>query len=248
MSERLYRKIATSLRDAIADGRWPIGSRLPPEPDLAGRFDVSRTTIRQALGELESQGLIERRRRHGTTVIAREPDGLFRMDTGELDALLGLARDTVFAIDSTRIVQGAHVVELAALAGDEADWLEVVGGRHLPDAVDGCPFSWSWIWVPARFRAISEHLGPETRSIYGALEREFGIRVTRVAQRVTARRCPAAIATRLGIARGWPALEIVATLYDADDEPIECTQTLFDPARFQVHSDTRVHQGQAHQG
>jgi GntR family transcriptional regulator len=55
------------LLRAIREDRFPDG-RLPPEPQLAGLLGVSRTTIRAALQSLSADGLISRRRRHGTFV------------------------------------------------------------------------------------------------------------------------------------------------------------------------------------
>ena len=56
---RLYRQIAEEIRLRIAHGTFPAGSRLPAERDLAHRFAVSRTSVREALIALEIQGLVE---------------------------------------------------------------------------------------------------------------------------------------------------------------------------------------------
>lgn len=54
-----YRRVAAALVAAIESGRYPPGSRLPAEIDLAAEFDVSRGTLRQALAALRSKGFIE---------------------------------------------------------------------------------------------------------------------------------------------------------------------------------------------
>ncbi|MCW3009587.1 MAG: transcriptional regulator, GntR family with sensor domain protein, partial [Solirubrobacterales bacterium] len=48
--------------------RLDVGSRLPPERDLAGELGVSRSTVRQALGALAGRGLVERGVGRGTFV------------------------------------------------------------------------------------------------------------------------------------------------------------------------------------
>ena len=53
-----YQQVARQLRDAIATGVLVAGELLPTERDLAGQFDVSRTTVREALRALSAQGLI----------------------------------------------------------------------------------------------------------------------------------------------------------------------------------------------
>lgn len=64
----VYYQIASALRQRIAEGEWRKGNQLPPEPELAKAFGVSRMTIRQALVELEGDGVIVRRRGAGTFV------------------------------------------------------------------------------------------------------------------------------------------------------------------------------------
>ena len=48
----LYTQIASSLRNEIESGTWPVGSKLPAMNQLADRFGVATQTMRQALGLL----------------------------------------------------------------------------------------------------------------------------------------------------------------------------------------------------
>ncbi|MGI9254866.1 MAG: GntR family transcriptional regulator [Thermomicrobiales bacterium] len=70
-SAPLYRQLATVLRRSIASGEARPGDRLPSESQLIGSYAVSRITVRQALAELEREGLVERSAGRGTFV--REP-------------------------------------------------------------------------------------------------------------------------------------------------------------------------------
>jgi GntR family transcriptional repressor for pyruvate dehydrogenase complex len=70
---RLYRQIAEQLRALIRAGEYPVGSRLPPERDLAAQLKVSRPSVREALIALEVEGLVEVRMGSGIWVIAPEP-------------------------------------------------------------------------------------------------------------------------------------------------------------------------------
>src|SRR6266404_5653515 len=54
-----YKRIADSLTNRIRRGEIGNGSRLPGEVDLAKAYEVSRSTIRQALASLQQAGLIE---------------------------------------------------------------------------------------------------------------------------------------------------------------------------------------------
>lgn len=73
--KRAGRLRSVSIRDEItrriADGRLPIGTRLPSEPELAAELSVSRATLREALQSLATDGLVHRRRGSGTFVLER---------------------------------------------------------------------------------------------------------------------------------------------------------------------------------
>jgi DNA-binding FadR family transcriptional regulator len=68
---RLYRQIANQLQSMIANGKIALGSRLPPERDLAAQLGVSRPSVREALIALEVEGLVEVRMGSGIYVTAR---------------------------------------------------------------------------------------------------------------------------------------------------------------------------------
>ena len=70
---RLYRQIADQLRGLIQAGEFAVGTRLPPERDLAQQLGVSRPSVREALIALEVEGLVSVRMGSGIEVIAREP-------------------------------------------------------------------------------------------------------------------------------------------------------------------------------
>jgi GntR family transcriptional regulator len=62
-----------SLRRRLAEGSWSAGDRLPSEPTLAAQLGVSRVSVRAALAQLESEGLVNRRHGSGTYVNAVRP-------------------------------------------------------------------------------------------------------------------------------------------------------------------------------
>ena len=60
----------TQLRDRIADGQWPVGGRIPPEPQLVELLGAGRNTVREAVQSLVHAGLLERRQGSGTYVLS----------------------------------------------------------------------------------------------------------------------------------------------------------------------------------
>lgn len=66
--------VVERLSDLVARGEWPVGTRIPPEPELVAQLGVGRNTVREAVRALEHAGVLEPRRGDGTYV--RAADGL----------------------------------------------------------------------------------------------------------------------------------------------------------------------------
>jgi DNA-binding FadR family transcriptional regulator len=69
-------RVTARLQNRIADGRLPVGSRLPSERDLAVELAVSRTTVRHAVQALAHRGLLDLRGRSGAYVRAPTTAGV----------------------------------------------------------------------------------------------------------------------------------------------------------------------------
>lgn len=72
-----YIQLATLFRRRIDSGDWAVGAQIPTVDDLALDFGVARATIRQALGLLEAEGLVDRFRAKGTFVTQRPQDRIW---------------------------------------------------------------------------------------------------------------------------------------------------------------------------
>jgi DNA-binding FadR family transcriptional regulator len=102
--------VAAHLERLIVTGHLAAGSRLPAERALAATLSVSRSTLREAMHELESKGLVERTRGRGTVVLDSD------------------RRDRFGALISARSSEQSHAAELrvtveppiAALAAQRA--------------------------------------------------------------------------------------------------------------------------------
>ena len=72
-ARKTHEVVAGQLRDRILSGELQVGDRLPPEDELTEVFGVARTTLREALRVLESQGLITIRRGRGGGPVVTHP-------------------------------------------------------------------------------------------------------------------------------------------------------------------------------
>ncbi|MBS1203229.1 MAG: transcriptional regulator [Proteobacteria bacterium] len=67
--KKQYQEIGEDLREQIIQGHYPVGSRLPPERNIAEKYGVSRTIVREALLMLELQGTVDIRQGSGVYVM-----------------------------------------------------------------------------------------------------------------------------------------------------------------------------------
>src|SRR5437867_12526511 len=112
-STRIYEEIVRQVKQLIAEGRFKSGDRLPPERELAEKFVVSRTSVREALRALESLGLIDIRPGEGTFVREVSIDAL----VGPLALLMTTQREAIGELfEARRVLEPA----LAALAARRA--------------------------------------------------------------------------------------------------------------------------------
>jgi len=84
----LHLQIYNRLREDIQKGIYPLGSRLPTEEELSASFNASRPTLRQALTSLSNEGLIMRRPRTGSTVVASQPQVVLSHSVNSVNELL----------------------------------------------------------------------------------------------------------------------------------------------------------------
>lgn len=129
-ARRLYEEIAERLSEAIAAGRYPVGSRLPPERELALIFDVGRPTVREALIALEISGLVDVRTGSGVYVLAREPGpgAHFQLDIGPFEL-----------VEARLLIEGETAALAAELGSDEqhqaiAEAFEAMEAEHADPA------------------------------------------------------------------------------------------------------------------
>jgi GntR family transcriptional repressor for pyruvate dehydrogenase complex len=73
--EPAYRKVATALLERITARTITAGERLPPEMELARQFGVHRGTVREALRELETNGVLKRERGSKLMMVTRPSRG-----------------------------------------------------------------------------------------------------------------------------------------------------------------------------
>ena len=213
-----YSQLKRLLREDIAARGLEPGDRLPGDHELCERYQVSRTVVRQALLELEHEGVVRREKGRGTFV------GDLRTSHGFGGALVGTFEDiqsnageqhsrTLYRGTVAATPQVAH--DLAVPEG--ADVVEIQRIRE----VDGVPWAFTRTFLPLDVGRPLLEIELEDVSLYGVLERRFGIRFERAHRSVEADVANDAVASALGCAPGAAVLVMRSISFDEAGRPIE---------------------------
>ena len=224
----LYEVINRDLMGQITSGKLKPGHQLESESRLATRYGVSRMTVRQALGQLELEGLVARR--HGAGTFVSEPKSIER-HAGKLAPFheeLGVAADEI----STRIVSRDVVappedISAQLFSSPGPTTLRLVRVRWY----QGRPVAIQTSWIPYLKAPELAHSKLLKGSLYTTLSERFGIVVARATQKVSAAAASEDVAGILGISPGEPLTHIRRLAWASTGEPIEVAEC-FMVARF----------------
>jgi GntR family transcriptional repressor for pyruvate dehydrogenase complex len=135
---RLYRQIADQLRSLVERGEYDVGSRLPPERDLALQLGVSRPSVREALIALEVEGLVEVRMGSGIYVlpVADTADAAARQVSAEGPLETIRARQLIESELAAHAASNMTKAQIAGLRDAQALMEQEIDGGHTPTRGD----------------------------------------------------------------------------------------------------------------
>lgn len=234
--EKRYAFVARALAEAIAEGRHPVGSVLPNEFELADQFEVSRSTVRAAMRELQASGLVSRKRNAGTRVEASSSP---RRTDGFTQALSTIEAVQQFGTDTERHVQRvADVVtdgELAAALECQPGrrWLRISSLRTVPGDLTKTPICWTDVYIDGVFADEVRARMANHHEIFGTLiEKISGRRFVEIRQDISAVGVPTAIAESLHATAGAYALSIRRQYLFASNEMAEVSLSIHPADRY----------------
>ncbi|SHH69964.1 GntR family transcriptional regulator [Pollutimonas bauzanensis] len=141
----LYLQLAAEFRRSIDSGAWPVGHQVPTLQDLMQTYKVSRMTLRNALGELESDKLIRRGRGKGTFV-ERRPAGVTELElptTWEEAVALSDVLGTQAIVESEQVISSLPDMGMRC-RGAAAPTYQYLCRLHSKDDV---PYCYSEVYI-----------------------------------------------------------------------------------------------------
>lgn len=214
-----YFQLKKLLEEEIASGRWLPGDRLPSEPLIGSHFALSRTTVRQALAELEGDGLILKERGRGT-FIAETPSASWLLQSAH-----GFYDEAVRAGHTVRSVVLRCLLEPlprwaceALMFPPETDGVTLERLRWIDDRL----VMYVVNHLPADLAETVLSADLENGSLYRVLEKERRLTVVGGRRVVEAVRAQDEVAKMLDVEPGAPILYVESISWDDDARPFEC--------------------------
>jgi GntR family transcriptional regulator len=222
----LYARLRDELRTGILEGRLKPHEKLPSEAELTAAHGVSRITVRQALGELQKEGLIVRLQGKGAFVShpSHPPasQSLNRLQ-GLGEALAGQGR----AVHSRRL-SSRQLRASAALAGQ----LQLPVGAPVTQLVmlryvEREPLSVNTSHFPLALGERIARLDLSGRDLIGVLETELRLEVAQADLDIAAGPMPKREGRWLKVAEGEPALTVHRVLRDGAGQPLQVEDVVY---------------------
>jgi len=229
--DRRYTVVARALAADIRGGLLGDAAHLPSERTLVERFHVSRVTVRRALRELESAGLV---------IAAPARGWLVRGDRLEEPENELLPFSSAAAARGLQPTSRVVVARSREAAFEEAEALAIAPGAPVFELervrlLDGLPVAIDWCLIPGVRGAGLEQLDWRSASLYAALA-AGGSSPTRADYVVWADGADAREASRLDLAVGAPVLRAEQVTFDAAGHPVQLCRIAYRGDRYRFRA------------
>lgn len=229
LSTPLYAQIKDLLRARVLDGTYQPHQQMPSESEMIAAFNVSRITVRQALNDLQNEGLIFRI--HGKGTFVSKPKAF--QDLGRLqgfgEAMRQMGYETFARVVSIRNVVPTVQVQERLHLPKRAKATELQRVRFLNRE----PISLDVTYLPV---AIGARLAKEdlsARDVFVILENDYGLSLGHADLQIGSTLADENLATQLRVEEGSPVLVIERTTHTSDGTPIDYEHLYYRGDAFQ---------------
>lgn len=216
----LKEQILTLIEDAVP------GTLIPTERALAEQYGTSRTTVRQAIGELVAEGRLDRTQGRGTFVAPPKVTHVRQLTSFTDDAA------------SQGMTASARILDISEVPADTVTAkrlaVEPGAGVHRVERirlVNGEPLAHETAFLAGELPDLAANV--EVRgSLYSALREDYGIRISEVEDTVETKLAGPEEVRLLDVEMGAPMLLVHRLGLDPDGRPVEWTESVFRGDRF----------------
>jgi GntR family transcriptional regulator len=212
----LYTQIKEAIRGKIIDGTYVAHQRLPSESEMISAFGVSRITVRQAMNDLQKEGLLFKVHGKGSFVALPNVSQELTHLQGFGEAMRFLGHETFSEVFGLETVTGSSIAcsKLGLREGTRVTEIRRV--RYLnrePISID-----YSWVRHEVGSRLSEQNL--RDKDLFSLLENELGQALHSADVEIDATSASAEIAERLRVAPNSPILRIERLTFASETKPL----------------------------
>lgn len=225
----LYTQVKENLRERILDGSYPAHAKLPAESELSTIFGVSRITVRQALNDLQKEGVIFKIPGKGSFVSKPKAFQQLTQLEGFGEAMTRMGYEIYNQVISHKIIPAPnHVAQQLKLA-QGADVAEIKRVRFLNRE----PVSLELTYLAPELGERLQREDLASRDIFLILENDFGIALGHADLQIDAILADDSLALALRVEQGSAALRIERLTHAANGQPLDFEYLYFRGDAFQ---------------
>jgi DNA-binding GntR family transcriptional regulator len=226
-------QIANVLRHEIETGKYAVGGRLPTEEQLCKLFKASRYSTREALKVLAEEGLIVRRPRAGSTVIAASGQSQLIQRVSSIQEILNYAGATVRKTLATGYIIADHELAYLLKCPLGSSWFRIQALRYLKDSpVALCHTDF---YLAPEYAGVVKHKKHESAMIVDQIAEMYGEEADATQIDIYASQISPAVAASLDAKAGSPALNVIRRYSNAEGRMFEVTISVH-PAQRHTYS------------
>ena len=224
----LYTQIKEAIRAKIIDGTYVAHQQLPSENDMIAAFGVSRITVRQAINDLQKEGLLFKVHGKGTFVAVPNVSQELTHLQGFGEAMHRLGHETFSDVFGLKTVKAPASARAKLGIDDDSPVTEIRRVRYLnrePVSID-----YSWVRHDVGARLTEKNL--RDKDLFSLLENELHQPLHSADVEIDATSATNDVATRLKVAPGSPILRIERLTYAQGEKPLVFEYLHYRPETF----------------
>ncbi len=213
----LYNQLKELLRTQILDGSYPPETRMPSESELGDKFQVSRITVRQALGDLQKEGLIFKI--HGKGTFVAKPKAFQNVSRlqGLAESLVHLGYEVINQLHSVKLITADKRIAERLQLSDSAKVTEIKRVR----LINREPVSLEISYLPQEIGEKLQKADLITRDIFLILENDLQLNLGHADLAIDAVLADSELTNALGVEEGSPIMRIERLTHTDDEKPID---------------------------
>ena len=220
-SPPLHLQISQKIRLDIQEGRYHLGARLPTEEELCKQFKASRPTLRQALTTLANEGLIMRRPRTGSTVLATQPQIVLSHSVNSVNELLDYPGVMVRKILAMSYIKTDTTLANTIHCPVNMEWFRIVSLRFQNNS--NIPLCLTTYYILPKYAGVVKHKKHLTIPISEQIVEMFDEVIQRAKVEIYSQKVPPEYIDELRVDKQTSALVVMRSYLGKDQQTFQIT-------------------------